>query len=116
VVKIKGICFLVIAIALFLSYQKNPVGTIIIGGISLFIYAIFKSRKRGTEPRRRWVFNKGRAHSHSQMDDLIKLLLVQNLLNNRREPEKTQKGRDLSRNFEDLEKIKNETLSLFDEV
>jgi hypothetical protein len=109
-------CFLIVAFALILSYQKNPLGTIIIGGIGIVIYAVFKSKKKGTGTRRGWIFNKGRAHQTSQMDDLIKLLVVQNFLSNGREMEKTREEKEPSRNFKDLEKIKNETLSLFDEV
>jgi hypothetical protein len=116
VVKLKGMCFLVIAFALILSYQKNPFATIITGGIGILIYAVFKSRKKGTGPRRGWVFNKGSSHQHSQIDDLIKLLLVQNFLNNRREPEKTQVEQEPSININNLEEMKNEILSLFDEV
>jgi hypothetical protein len=112
----KGMCFMIVAFALILSYQKNPLGTIIIGGIGIAIYAVFKSRKKGTGSRRGWIFNKGRAHQISQMDDLIKLLVVQNFLNDRRETVETREEKEPSKNFKDLEKIKNETLSLFDEV
>ena len=112
----KGMCFLVIIFALILSYQKNPFATIIMGGIGILIYAVFKSRKKGTGTRRGWVFNKGRSNQHSQMDDLIKLLVVQNFLNNSREPETPKEGQEPSTNFKDLEEMKNEILSLFDEV
>jgi curved DNA-binding protein CbpA len=115
-VKVKGMCFMIVAFALILSYQNNPLGTIIVGGIGIVIYVFFKSRKKGTGSRRGWIFNKGRAHQASQMDDLIKLLVVQNFLNDRRETEKRPEEKQPSSNFKDLEKIKNETLSLFDEV
>lgn len=115
-VKLKGMCFLVIAFALILSYQNNPFGTIITGSIGILIYAVFKLRKKGTGPRRGWVFNKGSSHQHSQMDDLIKLLVVQNFLNNGREPEKIREVQEPSRNINNLEEMKNEILSLFDEV
>jgi hypothetical protein len=115
-VKMKGMCFLVVAFALILSYQKNPFGTIIIGGIGIFIYAAFKLRKKGNGSRRGWVFNKGRDHQTSQMDDLIKLLVVQNFLNDGRKTEKRREEKEPSRDFKDLEKIRNETLALFDEV
>lgn len=115
-VKLKGMCFLVIALALILSYQKNPFATIITGGIGILIYAVFKSRKKGTGTRRGWVFNKGISNQHSQMDDLIKLLVVQNFLNNSKEPEKPKEVQETSTNFKDLEEMKNEILSLFDEV
>lgn len=112
----KGMCFLVIAFALILSYQKNPFGTIIAGGIGLMVYAFFKSRKKGAGTRRGWVFNKGGSPQHSQMEDLISLLVVQSLLKNRIEPEEKKERREPSSKFQELETMKKEILSLFDEV
>ena len=109
-------CFLVVALALILSYQKNPFGTIMIGGIGILMYVLYKSRKRSNGTRRGWVFNKGSSHQRSQMEDLINLLVVQSFLKNTIESEKPQEQPKPSKKLSDLEKMKNEILSLFDEV
>ena len=116
VVKLKGMCFLVIALALIMSYQKNPFGTLIVGGIGILVYLLYKSRKRSNGTRRGWIFNKGSSHQRSQMEDLINLLVVHSFLNNSMESEKPQETPKSSKKLSDLEKMKNEILSLFDEV
>lgn len=112
----KGICFLVMGFALILSYQKNPFGTIIIGGIGILLYVLFKSRKKSTGNRRRWIFNKGSSPQHSQMEDLINLLVIQNFLKDRIEPNEIKERPESSSKFQELEAMKKEILSLFDEV
>jgi hypothetical protein len=112
----KGMCFLIITFALILSYQKNPFGTIIVGGIGFLIYAFFKLRKRSTGTRRGWVFNKGISPQHSQMEDLINLLVIQSFLKNGIEPDGKKERPEPSSKFQELEAMKKEILSLFDEV
>jgi hypothetical protein len=112
----KGACFLVIALALILSYQKNPFGTIIAGGIGLLVYVFFKSRKWGAGTRRGWIFNKGGTSQQSHMEDLINLLVVQSFLKNGSESEEKQERLESLSKFQELEAIKKEILSLFDEV
>ena len=112
----KGICFLVIAFALILSYQKNPFGTIIAGGIGLLVYVLVKSRKKGAGTRRGWVFNKGGSPQHSQMEDLINLLVVQSFLKIGIDPVEKKERLEPSSKFQELEAMKKEILSLFDEV
>ncbi|TFG18653.1 MAG: hypothetical protein EU533_07515 [Promethearchaeota archaeon] len=111
----KGICILVIAFALILSYQNNPFGTIIVGGVSILIYVFFKSRKGKFGMGRSWGFNKGTSYQHSQMEDLINFLVVQNYLKNSTELNLQQERDPQSPRLQEIEAIKNEILSLFDE-
>ena len=115
VVRMKGICILVIAFALLLSYQNNPIGTIIIGGASVLIYAFFKLRKGSAGGGRSWGFNRGTSYQHSQMEDLINFLVVQNYLKNTTEPNRRCEEEPQSPKFQEIETIKSEILSLFDE-
>lgn len=111
----KGICILIIGLAFILSYQKNPLGTIIIGGVSILIYAFFKSRKRTTKRRGGWAFSKSRPYRQSHMEDLINLLIVQNYLKERTEPSRRQEEQNSSPKLQEIEALKNQILSLFDE-
>ena len=111
----KGICILVIAFALLLSYQNNPIGTIIIGGVSVLIYAFFKLKKGGAGSGRIWGFNSGSSNQNSQMEDLINLLVVQNYLKNIPEKNRQQEEEPQSPKMQEIKAIKNQILSLFDE-
>jgi hypothetical protein len=113
----KGMCLLVIAFGLFISYQSNPLGTILIGGGAIIVYAIFKFRKNKSMTRRRGgLFRKGTGSIQTPLEDLVSLLVVQNLLGKDPHPYDVPPKQKLGQKENEIERIKQEVLALFDEA
>jgi hypothetical protein len=111
----KGMCFLVIAFALIFSYQSNPLGTILIGGGGILIYALFKFRKsKNTTRRRGGIFRKGIGSNSAPIEDLVSLLVVQNLLGKSSQTVQDTIPQSSVQKKNEIEQMKQEVLALFD--
>ena len=111
----KGMCFLIIGFALIISYQSNPIATILIGGACILIYLFFKSRKNGNSRRGSGLlFRKGSNPVSSPINDLMTLLMVQAILD-RGSPQGNPPSNEKTKEVNDIEQLKHEVLALFEE-
>ena len=111
----KGLCFLVIGLAFVISYQSNPLGTIIMGGVGILIYAFFKSRKSRSLGRGSGIiYRKGSASTSSPATDLMTLLMVQAILDRGSRCDNHPSNEKNAENKE-MESLKREVLALFNE-
>ena len=108
----KGLCFLVIGLALVISFQNNPLGTILMGGVGILIYAFLKSRKNRTSGGG-LIFRKG-ATSVSPSHDLMTLLMVQAILDRNSRHDRPPSSDGNAKDTE-IERLKHEVLALFEE-
>lgn len=108
----KGLCFLVIGFALIMSYQSNPLGTILMGGVGIVIYAFLKSRKNRASGGG-LIYRKGSA-SVSPSQDLMTLLMVQAILDRGSRHDGPLSSDEVSENTE-IERLKHDILALFEE-
>lgn len=116
-VRVKGMCFLIIMFALFISYQSNPLGTILIGGVFILIYAYLKSRKNRGSGRGSGglLFRKGSSSVSSPSNDLMTLLMVQAILDRGSQNNNTPSNKEKNTEKNEMERLKQEVLSLFEE-
>jgi len=115
VVIVKGICFLVIGFALVVSYQSNPLGTILIGGVAMLIYIYIKSHKNRISGKSSGLlFQKGNATVSSPTNDLMTLLMIQTILD-RGSQRDNPPTNEINAEKEAMESLKHEVLALFEE-
>ena len=113
VVAIKGYCYIVLVIGFFIFYQQNPMYAIIIIGVFIVGYIVVKSRKSGSGIG---GFLSGKnSQPNSTMDDLITLMMLQQLTNNSNSDLKQFEDRSNNDQEEQIERVKQEALALFDE-
>ena len=77
----KGYCFLILAVAFLMYFQKEPVFTIIILGIGIAVYLFFKARKSGKGIAGFFGGNE-LPNQQDKMNDLMTLIIFQQLLSN----------------------------------
>ena len=77
----KGYCFLILAVAFLMYFQKEPVFTIIILGIGIAVYLFFKARKSGKGIAGFFGGNEF-PNQQDKMNDLMTLIIFQQLLSN----------------------------------
>ena len=77
----KGYCFLILAVAFLMYFQKEPVFTIIILGIGIAVYLFFKARKSGKGIAGFFGGNEF-PNQQDKMNDLMTLIVFQQLLSN----------------------------------
>jgi hypothetical protein len=112
----KGYCFLVIAVALIIFYQREPMYTLIIGGVIIIGYLVVKGRKSGTGFLGGIVGNT-QSSQERNIDDLITLIMVQQLLNesnsSKQLPSVTVDSKEQERN-QRISEAQEKILNLFD--
>ena len=77
----KGYCFLILAVAFLMYFQKEPVFTVIILGIGIAVYLFFKARKSGKGIAGLFGGNE-LPNQQDKMNDLMTLIVFQQLLSN----------------------------------
>ena len=77
----KGDCFLILAVAFLMYFQKEPVFTVIILGIGIAVYLFFKARKSGKGISGLFGGNE-LPNQQDKMNDLMTLIVFQQLLSN----------------------------------
>jgi hypothetical protein len=118
----KGICYIILIVAFLMFYQREPIFTIIIIGMIVGVYLLFKFRKFSTNGGNRGFLsnimgNKNRDQDRN-LDDLITLMMLQQLFSNSPSDNSVQNSNSHKMNEDDseeenLKKIKDDILSLF---
>ena len=74
----KGFCLIAIIVAMLMFYQKEPLYTVIIIGVGMVIYFVYKAKKSGNGLLGAF-FSGNQSHQDSRLDDLIALMMLQQL-------------------------------------
>ncbi len=74
----KSFCLIAIIVAMLMFYQKEPFYTVIIIGIGVVIYFVYKAKKSGNGLFGAF-FGGSQPHQDSRLDDLIALMMLQQL-------------------------------------
>lgn len=77
----KGYCFLILAVAFLMYFQKEPIFTVIILGIGIAVYLFFKARKSRKGISGLFGGNE-LPNQQDKMNDLMTLIVFQQLLSN----------------------------------
>ena len=80
-VDLKGFCLIAIIVAMLMFYQKEPLYTVVIIGIGVVIYFVYKAKKSGNGLLGAF-FSGNQPHEDSRLDDLIALMILQQLTTN----------------------------------
>ena len=113
--KLKGMCYIVLALGFLMSYQSNPVFIIGILGVGGLIYVYFKRKKSANAYGKTGLLRSGRASADEGMNSLISLMMVQQLLSKDSQvtSEPTQ---EISEEEQKIENNKREILRLLEGV
>ena len=82
----KGYCFLVLIIVVLITFQKEPLLTMIFVGGGIVLYMFYKSRRSGSGFLGGMLGGKASAQERN-IDDLISLIMIQQLLSENSQPE-----------------------------
>ena len=74
----KGFCYIAIIVAMLMFYQREPFYTVIIIGVGVVIYLVYKSKKSG-KGLLGGFFSGNQSPQDSRFDDLIALMMLQQL-------------------------------------
>ncbi len=109
----KGFCLIAIIVAMLMFYQKEPFYTVIIIGVGMVIYLVYKSKKSGNGMLGGF-FSGNQSHQDSRLDDLIALMMLQQLssTNFQNNNASHQISEDARRRREAIDKIQKEVLDL----
>jgi len=77
-VNMKGFCLIAILVAMLMFYQKEPFYTVIIIGVGVVIYFVYKAKKSGNGLLGSF-FSGNQPNQDSRLDDLIALIMLQQL-------------------------------------
>ncbi len=106
----KGYCFLILAVAFLMYFQKEPVFTVIILAIGIVMYFFIKARKSG---KGLFSFMGGSMDpQQDRMNDVITLLMLQQLISDtpkNQPPSSVQKKQEVP-----TEPIEKEIMALFE--
>ena len=112
-VNMKGFCLIAIIVAMLMFYQKEPFYTVVIIGIGVVIYFVYKTKKSGNGLLGAF-FSGSQSHEDSRLDDLIALMMLQQLtttnpVNNNASQVISEKAR---KRYEAIDKTQKEVLDL----
>lgn len=109
----KGFCLIAIVVAMLMFYQKEPVYTVVIIGIGVVIYFVYKSKKSG-KGLLGGFFSGNQPQQDSRIDDLIALMMLQQLssTNPQNNSASHQISEDARRRREAIDKTQKEVLDL----
>ena len=74
----KGFCLIAIVVAMLMFYQKEPFYTVIIIGVGVVIYLVYKAKKSGNGMLGAF-FSGNQPRQDNRLDDLIALMMLQQL-------------------------------------
>jgi len=74
----KGFCLIAIIVAMLMFYQKEPFYTVVIIGVGVIVYLVYKAKKSGNGLLGAF-FSGNQSHQDSRLDDLIALMMLQQL-------------------------------------
>jgi len=74
----KGFCLIAIIVAMLMFYQKEPFYTVVIIGIGVVIYFVYKAKKSGNGLLGAF-FSGSQSQQDNRLDDLIALMMLQQL-------------------------------------
>ena len=94
-------------------YQREPIYTVIIIGIGIVVYIIYKAKKGGNGMISSF-FSGNQAYQDNRLDDLIALMMLQQLssTNSQNSGASQQISEDARKRREAIEKTQKETLDL----
>ncbi|MBY9008303.1 MAG: hypothetical protein KGD74_00395 [Candidatus Lokiarchaeota archaeon] len=109
----KGFCLIAIVVAMLMFYQKEPVYTVVIIGIGVVIYFVYKSKKSG-KGLLGGFFSGNQSQQDSRIDDLIALMMLQQFssTNPQNNSASHQISEDARRRREAIDKTQKEVLDL----
>ena len=109
----KGFCLIAIIVAMLMFYQKEPFYTVIIIGVGVVIYFIYKSKKSGNGMLGGF-FSGNQSQHDSRLDDLIALMMLQHLSSTDSQDNSAshQISEDAQRRREAINKTQKEVLDL----
>ena len=109
----KGFCYIAVIIAMLMFYQREPIYTVIIIGVGVVIYFVYKSRKGGNGIISSF-FSGNQSNQDNRLDDLIALMMLQQLssANSQSMGVSQQISEDARKRREAIEKTQKETLDL----
>jgi hypothetical protein len=109
----KGFCLIAIIVAMLMFYQKEPFYTVIIVGVGVVIYLVYKSKKNGNGMLGGF-FSGNQSHQDTRLDDLIALIMLQQLssTNVQSNNASQQISEDARRRREAIDKTQKEVLDL----
>lgn len=117
-VRMKAFCYLTLLLAFIMFYNKNPTIALLILGISLGLFVIFRKRKHSSSASKTSGLLSFRKHSSSLNNSetaLMTFLLMQSLNPQNFPSQKPHKVVDTSsQQKSDLQKIKEEVLALLE--
>ena len=109
----KGFCLIAILVAMLMFYQKEPFYTVIIIGVGVVIYLVYKSKKSG-KGLLGGFFSGNQPQQDSRFDDLIALMMLQQLssTNFQNNNASQQISEEAQRRREAIDKTQKEVLDL----
>ena len=109
----KGFCLIAIVVAMLMFYQKEPFYTVVIIGIGVVIYLVYKSKKSGNGLLGSF-FSGNQSHQDSRLDDLIALMMLQQLstTNSQSNSATQQISEEARKRREAIDKTQKEVLDL----
>ncbi len=109
----KGYCLIAIVVAMLMFYQREPVYTIVIVGIGLALYLLYKAKKSGKGLLGSF-FSGPQSSQERNFDDLIALMMLQQLISSN--PQNNTASKQISeeskKHREEIEKTQKEVLDL----
>ena len=101
-------------VAMLMFYQKEPFYTVIIIGVGVVIYLVYKSKKSG-KGMLGGLFSRNQPQQDSRFDDLIALMMLQQLssTNSQNNSASHQISEDARKRREAIDKTQDEVLDLF---
>jgi hypothetical protein len=109
----KGFCLIAIIVAMLMFYQKEPFYTVIIIGVGVVIYFVYKAKKNGNGLLGGF-FTGNQPQQDSRLDDLIALMMLQqlSLTNSQNNNATYQISEDARKRRESIDKTQREVLDL----
>ena len=109
----KGFCIIAIIVAMLMFYQKEPLYTVIIIGVGVVIYLVYKAKKSGNGLLGAF-FSGNQSYQDSRLDDLIALMMLQQLssTNPQNNSASHQISEDARKRREAIDKTQKEVLDL----
>ena len=111
----KGFCLIAIIVAMLMFYQREPFYTVIIIGVGVVIYLVYKSKKSG-KGILGGFFSGNQPQQDGRFDDLIALMMLQQLssTNSQNNSATQQISEAAQKRRQAIDKTQREALDLLD--
>ncbi len=115
----KFFCYVMLFIALFIYYQENPVGTLIIIVLGLGLYLFLRLKKRGNQGKNLKLLGKKKQSGEISNQDLLNFFIITELLQKNNRPYNKPMRSDLSNSkkslkIQNIEEIKENILMILE--